>query len=471
MQCSEMAPTCYTMKNLHYRTQSLPESVHQYNHLLAAQLGTGHHPDYGLQLHPSKLHSTSAIKKRAALRRSQTSVADLLPHGVNHHRAPLAQGVYEAFLPPPNFNSIGLPTGAQLGCGMTRARSRTQSFYVPSHYMAPSSSHQLLPSAPYPSLHHSQASMLGMEQCSSSLGPQWYHRSVPNLHPRSLPYLPQAPLQPVPQAKSVTTPLFVDCSVEYDLGEQPVIPADSEPLLSIHPEYVARSLSSSPYSMFQPSLASSRPSLNTESASKSMPDMASRLHRRSHPRLSPHTGRTSRPSPRARASLAAKLEATRKLSVESRDSGIGLMNSAGTLSYPQAYPSSSPAEPQTYLPHLQTQFTGKVLPTSSNKRFGISDLVTGLLCCSAPHQAASSHLSQTVMADTQTESCEIQTANTWTQQAQQAFPASSSSSPPDARTVEWVVASQRAMACQSTCQSRDCNEGFCYNVWNNMVHV
>jgi len=34
-----------------------------------------------------------------------------------------------------------------------------------------------------------------------------------------------------------------------------------------------------------------------------------------------------------------------------------------------------------------------------------------------------------------------------------------------------VAASQRAMACQSTCQSRDCSEGFCYNVWNNMVHV
>ena len=160
-----MAPTCYTMKNLHYRTQSLPESVHQYNHLLASHLGSSshHHPDYGLQLHPGKLHSASAIKKRAALRRSQTSVADLMPHGVAHHRAPLAQGVYEAFLPPPNFNSIGLPTNTQLGCGMTRTRSRTQSFYVPNHYMAPSTSHQLLPSSPYPSL-HSQGNMLGMSK-------------------------------------------------------------------------------------------------------------------------------------------------------------------------------------------------------------------------------------------------------------------------------------------------------------------
>jgi len=461
-----MAPTCYTMKNLHYRTQSLPESVHQYNHLLATHLGSSshHHPDYGLQLHPGKLHSASAIKKRAALRRSQTSVADLMPHGVTHHRAPLAQGVYEAFLPPPNFNSIGLPTNTQLGCGMTRTRSRTQSFYVPNHYMAPSSSHQLLPSSPYPSL-HSQGNMLGMEQCSGSLGPQWYHRSVPNLHPRSLPYLhtqPSLQAQQTPQAKSATSPLFVDCSVEYDLGEQPVIPADSEPLLSIHPEYVARSQNSSPY----PHTSSLRASpLALQIAEKSLSDSApGRLARRSHPRPSPH--RSSRPSPRARASLAAKLEATRKLSVESRDSGIGLMGSGGTMGgYQQAFPSSSPVEPQAY---QQTQFTGKVLPTVSNKRFAITDLVSGLLCCSVPpHPVPSSQLNPGCKQNAR-EMTSTMWSNTSTM-ANSTF--SLSSSPPDSRTVEWVAASQRAMACQSTCQSRDCNEGFCYNVWNNMVHV
>ena len=369
-KCSAvMAPTCYSMKNLHYRTQSLPESVHQYNHLLNAHLTSSHHhPDYGLQLHPGKLHSASAIKKRAALRRSQTSVADLMPHGVAHHRAPLAQGVYEAFLPPPNFNSIGLPTSSQLACGMTRTRSRTQSFYVPNHYMAPSSSHQLLPSSPYPSM-HSQGNMLGMEQ---SMGAHWYHRSVPNLHPRPLPYL-HHPSQPAlqqqqqpSQAKSAMSPLFVDCSVEYDLGEQPVIPADSEPLLSIHPEYVARSQNASPYPL-SVSHNSSPHLASLQIAEKSLSDSApARLARRSHPRPSPH--RSSRPSPRARASLAAKLEATRKLSVESRDSGIGLMNG-----YQQA---SSPVEP-TY--NQQTQFTGKVLPTVSNKRFAITGRLTGQL--------------------------------------------------------------------------------------------
>merc|ERR1712172_475472 len=108
-------------------------------------------------------------------------------------------------------------------------------------------------------------------------------------------------------------------------------------------------------------------------AEKSLSDSApGRLARRSHPRPSPH--RSSRPSPRARASLAAKLEATRKLSVESRDSGIGLMASNGgtttmVTGYQQGFPSSSPVEPQAY---QQTQFTGKVLPTVSNKRFAIT---------------------------------------------------------------------------------------------------
>merc|ERR1712165_129639 len=188
------------------------------------------------------------------------------------------------------------------------------------------------------------------------MGPHWYHRSVPNLHPRSLPYLhpsqPALQQQQHSQAKSAMSPLFVDCSVEYDLGEQPVIPADSEPLLSIHPEYVARSQNTSPY----PQLShNSSPHLaSLQIAEKSLSDSApGRLARRSHPRPSPH--RSSRPSPRARASLAAKLEATRKLSVESRDSGIGLMGSGGTMGgYQQAFPSSSPVEPQAY---QQTQFT------------------------------------------------------------------------------------------------------------------
>ena len=37
--------------------------------------------------------------------------------------------------------------------------------------------------------------------------------------------------------KDLSQPLHVDCSVEYDLGNQPKIPKDSAPLLIIHPGY------------------------------------------------------------------------------------------------------------------------------------------------------------------------------------------------------------------------------------------
>ena len=84
-----------------------------------------------------------------------------------------------------------------------------------------------------------------------------------------------------------------------------------------------------------------------------------------------------------------------------------------------------------------------------------SDLVSGLLCCSVPPQAAPSLALPTT-------SSAHNSSGPWP---------TTSSSPLDVRTVEWVAASQRAMACQATCQSRDCSEGFCYNVWSNMVHV
>ena len=50
------------------------------------------------------------------------------------------------------------------------------------------------------------------------------------------PHQPQAVLQSQ-SCKDLSQPLHVDCSVEYDLGNQPKIPKDSAPLLIIHPAY------------------------------------------------------------------------------------------------------------------------------------------------------------------------------------------------------------------------------------------
>jgi len=346
-----MAPTCYshTMKNLHYRTQSLPESVytHQMLHLT-------HHPTPDYHHHLGHYPTPQHLKKRSggALRRSQTSVCDLLQSGLSHHRAPLTAGLYDQFLPPPNFNAIGLPVNNRVG------RNRTQSFYVPSsHYRSSVASHHDL---------HSSISPYSYPVCDQShQSPAWYRTSVPNL-PSSYP----APPTP---GKSVTSPLFVDCSVEYDLGEQPVIPADSEPLLSIHPDYIAkcRTVQASPYDRV---LLGNNNNNNTSKPSESqksggslhqLQQQESSLSRRSG------LGRSNRSSPRARCNLNSKLEATRKLSVESRDSGIGMMGSGWTMFNSGCENSNFSSYPQ--LSDQQTEYTGKVLP-SNNKRFALTGI-------------------------------------------------------------------------------------------------
>jgi len=412
------------MKNKHYRTQSLPESVytHQMLHLTQQPYDHhGHHHSHYPQL-SSHHHAASHLKKRtgAALRRSQTSVCDLLQGGgLSHHRAPLTAGLYEQFLPPPNFNAIGLPVNNRGG------RSRTQSFY----YRSPVSS-----VSPY-----------SYPVCDQS--PAWYHRSVPNIA-SSYPSLASS----TAPGKSVTSPLFVDCSVEYDLGEQPLIPADSEPLLSIHPDYIAkcRSVPASPYDrlVLGNNINNNNNIKQSESHHKSLPDMKrsggtlQQQQESSLPRRS-GIGRANRSSPRARCNLNSKLEATRKLSVESRDSGIGMMSSGWNMfntGCDNSTFSSYPAQPTPHPPHLpqlaeqQTEYTGKVLP-SNNKRFALTDLMSGLLCCSVPpyhHQAEHHH-----QADT--------------------------------RTMEWVVASQKMVnRCKMGQCNQDCGDGFCYNVWSNM---
>ena len=58
----------------------------------------------------------------------------------------------------------------------------------------------------------------------------------------SLPTLPQNSVKTT--SKDFFKPLFVDCSIEYDLPNAPKIPKNSEPILMIHPSYVKGSNSS-----------------------------------------------------------------------------------------------------------------------------------------------------------------------------------------------------------------------------------
>uniref|UniRef100_A0A0K2VFJ0 Uncharacterized protein n=1 Tax=Lepeophtheirus salmonis TaxID=72036 RepID=A0A0K2VFJ0_LEPSM len=69
--------------------------------------------------------------------------------------------------------------------------------------------------------HHSHSS-----NCISSLPYTNNNKSVRKS------YIPQRNI-----AKDYTKPLFVDCSIEYELPNAPKIPLNSEPILMIHPSY------------------------------------------------------------------------------------------------------------------------------------------------------------------------------------------------------------------------------------------
>ena len=393
-----MAPTCYNnMKNIHYRTHSLPESVytHQMLHL------TQQHQDYHhghLHHHQLASHQAAMIKKRNALRRSQTSVCDLLQQQhqqhqqpVAHHRAPLTAGVYEQFLPPPNFNAIGLPVQQQQHSRVSR--QRTQSFYVPhssqQHFQRSAGLSRL-------SSHHELQQQTSPYYCD----PAWYHRSVPNI-PSSYPLQQQQQQQQQASSsqKSVTSPLFVDCSVEYDLGEQPKVPADSEPLLSIHPDYIkkCRSLPASPYDRKKQFVESHKSLEDVGSASKRMlMDV----------RPSCRVARSTRSSPRL-AAAARNINNNnqtelRKLSSDSRDSGIGLgmqqsavsssavSGSSMTASQWQSLGYNSSCDSYQSTPHLMTEYQGKMI---NNKRFGLSGMnsASSFTDASSPTTALKNH--------------------------------------------------------------------------------
>jgi len=412
-----MAPCYNYSRNLHYRTHSLPESMHYNNqhHMLQ------HLPPQDQYHAQDKLHAMAhhqAIKKKVNLKRSQTNACDLvmLPPSAaahHHHRAPLTAGVYEAFLPPPNLNSVGLPLTARSGYHRQTSTSRTQSFYMPNTTQSRSShnldmlgqqlgeqQHQQQLAAASASCGYHQQSVIhsgkAFSQLSCSSGrevahqqhsEQKYHHQHPSSssssHPHQLPFnlyhhrsVPNIAVS-TPQSH-LTTPLFVDCSVEYDLGDHPPVPANSEPLLTIHPEYVvkSRSINSSPYSLHHNTSNHIRGSkikgvspktdiLNDTAAlsavinsdkSKSCGGNANMIQSSAARRQLHQQQAAARYNLAARRSAAmsaadaastslvtttksntdlvtaAKLEATRKLSVESWDSGIGLMGGNSAVS-------------------------------------------------------------------------------------------------------------------------------------------
>ena len=218
-------PRLSTSKSLHMRSSSMPEAVYIATQQAAAAVAQ--QQQRSRVRHPSGQQTAGLPPPPVivSLRRSHTNVADFGAKRSAGHFA--SRPRYFA-----DHQSEHLPV-------MYTARSR-------SNIAALGLNHPEVVYRPLPNQHGGPK----ISRASSF----YHHRPEAGLaSARSLGYLASAvsqsrsslalqppPQPPVPQSQSckdLSQPLHVDCSVEYDLGNQPKIPKDSAPLLIIHPAY------------------------------------------------------------------------------------------------------------------------------------------------------------------------------------------------------------------------------------------
>ena len=187
-----------------------------------------------------------------SLRRSHTNVSDFT-HGGR------AKGGYGGCRQPNRYWNEGceIQSGTMY---LARSRSNIAALGLnPEAVYRPSTQITQIPGLPHghPALVTSKTSNTGISRASSF----YHHRDHSLQAARSLGFLASAnsrsslalpsmvqgsnsgnnpnqnPSNSSQSCKDLSQPLHVDCSVEYDLGNQPKIPKDSAPLLIIHPGY------------------------------------------------------------------------------------------------------------------------------------------------------------------------------------------------------------------------------------------
>ena len=228
-------PRLSTSKSLHMRSSSMPEAVYIATQQAAAAVAQ--QQQRSRVRHPSGQQTAGLPPPPVivSLRRSHTNVADF--GAVKRSAGHFASRVQPRYFAADHHQSKDhLPV-------LYTARSR-------SNIAALGLNHPEVVYRPLPNQHGGGHSKISR---ASSF---YHHRPEAGLaSARSLGYLASAvsqsrsslALQPPPQpqlvpqqsqsCKDLSQPLHVDCSVEYDLGNQPKIPKDSAPLLIIHPAY------------------------------------------------------------------------------------------------------------------------------------------------------------------------------------------------------------------------------------------
>lgn len=228
-------PRLSASKSLHMRSSSMPEAVYIATQQAAAaaaqhaaqQRSRVRHPSgqqpAGL---PAGLPPPPPPAVMVSLRRSHTNVADFGAKRPHFAARGHARGYFEQSEMPVLYTARSRSNIAALG-------------------LNPDVVYRPLPNQP---------------KISRASSFAYHHRPEALPSARSLGYLASTAqsrsslaLQPQSQScKDLSQPLHVDCSVEYDLGNQPKIPKDSAPLLIIHPAYQQKKQQEQSNSRFHP---------------------------------------------------------------------------------------------------------------------------------------------------------------------------------------------------------------------------
>lgn len=225
-------------KNIHHlRSQSMPEAVYIQQQQAAAAAAVSAFKPPRVR-HPSGHHQPTAPNavQMVSLRRSHTNVADFArPKGFTRSSR--------------YWNESGCDVNSTNG-GLYLARSRSN---IAALGLNPEAVYR--PSNQYHVVHHHGLPAQGSSSVGISRAASFYHHRDhrPMQTARSLGFLANSRSSlalptSMNSCKDLSQPLHVDCSVEYDLGNQPKIPKDSAPLLIIHPAYQQEQLHVGPSS-------------------------------------------------------------------------------------------------------------------------------------------------------------------------------------------------------------------------------
>ena len=211
------------MKNIHMRSQSMPEDVYLKYNLQQQQI----------QRHPSQLHNNQSLPQH------QQQQQTLLQQQQQHHHQQQPNVKLEkrmSFANPTGTTNVSLKRSQTNAADLGSRLSAVQHF-VNERQRFESSQNSLNAARS-----RSNIAALNWNIADNEL----YVNRVPmvtNLT-RATSFYHRDQLQPArsmgflgPPCKDLSRPLHVDCSVEYDLGNQPRIPKNSAPLLIIHPAY------------------------------------------------------------------------------------------------------------------------------------------------------------------------------------------------------------------------------------------